>query len=57
MLDTEFGGMNEVYADAYEMTGERKYLDAARRFSHKRLLDSMARRMDNLDNMHAKSGD
>ena len=55
MLDTEFGGMNEVYADAYEMTGERKYLDAARRFSHKRLLDSMARRVDNLDNMHANT--
>ena len=55
MLDTEFGGMNEVYVDAYEMTGERKYLDAARRFSHKRLLDSMARRVDNLDNMHANT--
>ena len=27
MLDSEFGGMDEVYADAYRMTGDRKYLD------------------------------
>ena len=55
MLDTEFGGMNEVYVDAYEMTHEQKYLDAARRFSHKRLFDSMAKHVDNLDNMHANT--
>ena len=55
MLDTEFGGMNEVYADAYEMTGDTKYLEAAKRFSHKKLFDSMARHVDNLDNMHANT--
>lgn len=55
MLDTEFGGMNETFADAYEITGDKKYLDAARRFSHRRLFDSMARRVDNLDNMHANT--
>ena len=26
MLDNEFGGMNEVYADAWQMTGNPKYL-------------------------------
>ena len=55
MLDTEYGGMNEVYVDAYEMTGDKKYLDAARRFTHHRLFDSMARRVDHLDNMHANT--
>ena len=55
MLDTEFGGMNEVYVDAYEMSGKEEYLQAARRFSHRRLLDSMARGVDNLDNMHANT--
>lgn len=55
MLDTEFGGMNEVLADAYAITGERRYLDAACKFSHRRLLDSMAAGVDNLDNMHANT--
>lgn len=55
MLDNEFGGMDEVYADAYGMTGDVKYLDAAKRFSHHWLLDSMAAGIDNLDNKHANT--
>lgn len=55
MLDCEFGGMDEIYADAYAMTGDTKYLDAARRFSHHWLLDSMAAGVDNLDNKHANT--
>ena len=55
MLDVEHGGMNEVLADAYQMTGDAKYLTAAKRFSHKDVLNSMAVRSDNLDNMHANT--
>ena len=55
MLESEFGGMNEVFADAYQMTGEKKYLDAAKKFSHRWLLDSMAKGVDNLDNKHANT--
>lgn len=55
MLDNEFGGMDEVYADAYQMTGDLKYLDGAKRFSHHWLLDSMAKGVDNLDNKHANT--
>ena len=55
MLESEFGGMNEVYADAYAMTGNLEYLDAAKRFSHRWLLDSMAAHVDNLDNKHANT--
>ncbi len=55
MLDTEHGGMNEVFADAYQITGDRKYLNAAKRFSHKMLLDPMAEGRDNLDNKHANT--
>lgn len=55
MLDTEFGGMNEVYADAYQMTGDIKYLNAAKKFTHRILFDSMAKKIDNLDNMHANT--
>lgn len=55
MLGNEFGGMDEVYADAYQMTGDLKYLDTAKRFSHHWLLDSMVKKVDNLDNKHANT--
>lgn len=55
MLANEFGGMDEIYADAYRMTKEKKYLDAAKRFSHKWLFNSMVVHVDNLDNKHANT--
>lgn len=55
MLGVEYGGMNETFADAYQMTGDTKYLTAARRFSHKFLLNSMATKVDNLNNLHANT--
>lgn len=55
MLGMEHGGMNEIFADAYQMTGDEKYLSAAKRFSHKELLDAMAMGHDNLDNKHANT--
>jgi DUF1680 family protein len=55
MLNTEHGGMNEIYADAYQMTKDVKYLNMAKRFSHKVILNSMAIKADNLDNMHANT--
>jgi DUF1680 family protein len=55
LLTCEYGGMNEVYADAYQITGDNKYLIMAKRFSHKLILDSMAKKVDNLDNMHANT--
>ena len=55
MLHTEHGGMNEVLADAYAITGEQKYLDVAKRFSHRRLLTPLSQRQDCLDNMHANT--
>ena len=55
MLGNEHGGMNEVLADAYAVSGDEKYLECARRFSHKRLLTPMSQRLDNLTNMHANT--
>lgn len=55
MLGNEFGGMNEVYADAYQITGDERYLTTAKRFSHKQIFDSVSKRVDNLDNMHANT--
>lgn len=55
MLANEFGGMNEVYADAFQMTGNSKYLSIAKRFSHREIFNSMRKRVDNLDNKHANT--
>lgn len=55
MLGNEFGGMNEVFADAYAITGNTKYLDAAKRFTHHALYDDLNKGIDNLDNLHANT--
>lgn len=55
MLGNEHGGMNEVLADAYAITKDEKYLECAKRFSHKRLFTPMSQHQDCLDNMHANT--
>ncbi len=55
MLGNEFGGMNEVYADAYAITGDEKYLKTAKRFTHHALYDNLHNGLDRLDNMHANT--
>lgn len=55
MLGNEHGGMNEIFADAFQITGNQKYMLAAKRFSHKTLLNAMAADNDNLDNKHANT--
>ncbi len=55
MLRSEHGGMNEVLADVAQMTGERKYLDLALRFSHQAVLEPLARRQDKLTGLHANT--
>ncbi len=55
LLATEHGGMNEVLADVYAITGDRRYLALARRFSHRTLLEPLLRRQDALDGLHANT--
>jgi uncharacterized protein len=55
ILNVEHGGMDEVFADAYQMSGDEKYLTAAKRYSHKALLDPLSQGIDNLDNKHANT--
>ena len=55
MMGNEHGGMNEVLADGYAISGNPKYLTVARRFSHRMLLNPMSQRVDNLDNLHANT--
>ncbi|USN99548.1 MAG: glycoside hydrolase family 127 protein [Phycisphaeraceae bacterium] len=56
MLACEQGGMNEVLADVYAMTSDRRYLDLARRvFYHEAVLDPLARGDDRLHGLHANT--
>jgi len=55
MLGTEHGGMNEVLADLYFMTGNPDYRALAERFSHKAVLEPLARGRDHLDGLHANT--
>ena len=41
VLNTEHGGINEMFADAYQMTGEERYLIAAHRYTHTTMVDNM----------------
>src|SRR5262249_57584069 len=47
-LNTEHGGMNEVLADLYADTGDRRWLDLSYRFEHRAFTDPLKRHQDNL---------
>lgn len=55
MLRSEHGGLNETFADVAEITGDKKYLELARRFSHKFILDPLIKEEDKLTGMHANT--
>jgi DUF1680 family protein len=52
MLNTEHGGMNEVLADLYADTGNRRWLDLSYRFEHRAFTDALKRHQDNLSGKH-----
>src|SRR5262249_61192332 len=51
-LNTEHGGMNEVLADLYADTGDRRWLDLSYRFEHHAFTDPLKRHEDNLSGNH-----
>lgn len=55
LLQMEHGGMAEVLADAYAISGDKKYLDYARLYSHRALLDPLADGKDVLTGKHANT--
>jgi DUF1680 family protein len=55
MLNTEHGGMNEVFADLYSLTGNADYRRMAERFSHKAILEPLTKGQDHLDGLHANT--
>jgi hypothetical protein len=55
MLRTEYGGMNEVLANLYGLTGKQQYLDTAHLFEQPAFLDPLAGHRDELRGLHANT--
>ena len=55
MLGTEFGGMNDVLAELYAVTGNPDHLRMARAFNHKAIFEPLERREDALDGLHGNT--
>ena len=55
MLNTEFGGMNEVLADLYADTGDKRWLALSYRFEHNAVLDPLKRHEDVLAGLHGNT--
>lgn len=55
MLNTEFGGMNEVLADLYADTGDKRWLNLSHRFDHHAFLDPLKRRENKLAGQHGNT--
>jgi uncharacterized protein len=53
MLYSEHGGLNEVFANVAAITGNKKYLRLARRFSHTMILEPLMAGKDKLTGEHA----
>ena len=54
-LDNEHGGMNEVLANLYAVTGNANYLALSAAFNHAKVLDPLAHGEDRLDGIHANT--
>jgi uncharacterized protein len=55
MLGTEHGGMNEVLADVYVLTGDQRHLALAERFCHIALLAPLSEGRDTLNGLHSNT--
>jgi hypothetical protein len=54
-LETEQGGMTEVLANLYGVTGNTNYLRLAQTFNHQRVLDPLEQGLDQMDGLHANT--
>ncbi|GEO03831.1 glycosyl hydrolase [Adhaeribacter aerolatus] len=55
ILKSEHGGLNEVFADVAALTGDKKYLELARKFSHQAILNPLLAQKDALNGIHANT--
>ncbi|MCX2583358.1 glycoside hydrolase family 127 protein [Pedobacter sp. MR22-3] len=55
LLKSEHGGLNEIFADVYALTGDKKYLKLARQFSDQSILKPLLEQKDALNGLHANT--
>ena len=55
MLRSEHGGLNETFADVAAITGDKRYLELAHKFSHQLVLQPLLNKEDKLTGMHANT--
>jgi DUF1680 family protein len=55
MLACEFGGMNEMMADLFADTGDKRWLDLSYKFEHKAVIDPLTRGEDPLSSLHGNT--
>ena len=55
MLNTEFGGMNEVFANLYAETHDERWLAMSWKFHHHSFIDPLTRHQDNLGGRHGNT--
>ena len=55
MLRSEHGGLNETFADVAAITGDKRYLELAHKFSHQLVLQPLLKKEDKLTGMHANT--
>jgi uncharacterized protein len=55
MLVSEHGGMNEIFVDVADITGDNKYLEIADKFSHRLILDPLISGENRLAGLHANT--
>lgn len=55
ILRTEHGGITESFADLYMITKDEKYLETAKKLTHKSFLEPLLNKEDKLTGMHANT--
>ena len=55
ILNTEFGGMNEIMVDLFVDTGDARWLVLSHKFEHHHITDSLKQRKDNLAGKHGNT--
>jgi DUF1680 family protein len=55
MLNTEFGGMNEIMVDLYADTGDKRWLGLSYKFEHRSFIEPFKRHQDILDGKHGNT--
>jgi DUF1680 family protein len=53
VMNTEFGGMNDILTEIYRQTGNTKWLTTAQRFDHRAVFVPLEANTDQLNGLHA----